>query len=154
MSQDESSTEQLTTFYIGPELFGIEVMRVQEVTGAQVIQKVPLSPPFVKGLINLRGQIATAIGLHELFGQERPVVEKQPMTVVCKLDGNLVSFLVDDIGDVVEVEKKDFEQVPGTLTDVQQKYIKGIYKMNGTLMSVLNLEVMTNEISPGKETRE
>jgi len=146
-----SGTEQLTTFKVGTELFGIEVMRTQEVTGKQTIMPVPLAPPFVKGLINLRGQIATALGLHELFSSDA-APSAEPMSVVCKIDGNLVSLIVDAIGDVVEVERGLFEPAPSTLPHGVKRYIKGIYKMNGEFLSVVDLDAIAKELSPKTET--
>lgn len=139
-------TEQLTTFHIGNDLFGIEVMKVQEVTGQPSIIGVPLAPPFVRGLINLRGQIATALGLRELFGSP-DAPPAQQMSVVCKVDGNLVSLLVDSIGDVVEVTRSSFENPPETIPAGVRKYIKGIYKTDQTLLSVLDLEKLSKELS-------
>lgn len=142
-------TEQLTTFQIGSDLFGIEVMKVQEVTGQPSIIDVPLAPPFVRGLINLRGQIATALGLRELFGSH-DVPPAHQMSVVCKVDGNLVSLLVDSIGDVVEVTRSSFENPPETLPLGVRKYIKGIYKTDQSLLSVLDLEKLSKELSNSK----
>jgi purine-binding chemotaxis protein CheW len=142
--------EQLTTFYIGTDLYGIEVMKVQEVTGNPNVVPVPLAPPFVRGLINLRGQIATALGLRELFGKQTSNQAEQ-MSVVCKIDGNLVSLIVDNIGDVVEVEAAQFESAPDTIPADLRRYIKGIYKMNGALLSVIDLDTLAKELSPATE---
>lgn len=138
-------TEQLTTFYVGKELFGIEVMKVQEVTGTPYVVPVPLSPPFVRGLVNLRGQIATALGLRELFNKEHSA---QEMSVVCRLDGNLVSLIVDSIGDVLELDKSGFESTPDSIPLEVRKYIKGVYKMDGAFLSVIDLDILTKELSP------
>lgn len=141
--------EQLTTFQVDGDLFGIEVTKVQEVTGSPTVFKVPLAPSFVRGLINLRGQIATALGLREVF-QKMPKEEDQ-MSVVCKIDGNLVSLIVDSIGDVIEVDKSKFEPPPDTVSPEIKRFIKGIYKMNGVLLSVLNLETLSKELCPAVE---
>jgi purine-binding chemotaxis protein CheW len=142
--------EQLTTFYIGPNLFGIDVMRVQEVTGGASIEPVPLTPEFVLGLINLRGQIATALGLRELFGTPQRAAAEQ-MSVVCKIEGNLISLVVDSIGDVVEVGGVTFEAPPDTIPADVRKFVKGIYKMKGALLSVLDLEALAKQLSPSIE---
>ncbi|HLW56815.1 MAG TPA: chemotaxis protein CheW [Bacteriovoracaceae bacterium] len=140
-------TEQLTTFYIGKILFGIRVGRVQEVTGQTQITPVPRAPAFIRGLINLRGQITTAIDLNELF--KGPSQEKDDhMTVVCHMDGSLVSLIVDSIGDVVEVEKSCFEETPEVLPHGVRKYIKGIYKMKDELMSILDIDKIFEELFP------
>lgn len=143
-------SEQLTTFRVGAELFGIEVLKVQEVTGNMSVVPIPLAPVYVRGLINLRGQIATALGLRELFGQESATHETQ-MSVVCKIDGNLVSLIVDSIGDVIEVERESFEKIRGAVAEDHKKYVKGVYKLRDRLLSVLDLDVLAKELSPPTE---
>lgn len=139
--------EQLTTFYVGGELFGIEVMMVQEVTGTPSVVPVPLAPKFLQGLINLRGQIATAVDLSELFNHSVNKSEN-PMSVVCRIDGNLVSLVVDSIGDVVEVKRVNFETPPETIPLDVRRFVKGIYKMNDQFLSVIDLSAIALELSP------
>ncbi|MBX7231819.1 MAG: chemotaxis protein CheW [Bdellovibrionales bacterium] len=150
LKSEHKANELFTTFYVGNDFFGIEVMKVQEVTGSPRIISVPLAPKFVRGLINLRGQLATALGLHELFENKIQNTENQ-MSVVCKLDGNLVSLIVDSIGDVVEVNGKNFELPPDTLPPNIKPFVKGIYKMEGQLLSVLDLSRIGKELSPTME---
>jgi purine-binding chemotaxis protein CheW len=142
-----SRTELLTTFYVGGNYYGIEVMRVQEVTRSPTVIPVPLAPKFVCGLINLRGQLATALGLKELFGTRTEVGAEQ-MSVVCRVEGNLVSLVVDAIGDVIQVNERDFEAAPDTMPIAVRKFVKGIYKLDGSLLSVLNLDQLAKELSP------
>jgi purine-binding chemotaxis protein CheW len=151
-SKGQRICEQLTTFYVGKELFGIEVMKVQEVTGQQAVVPVPLAPQFVRGLVNLRGQIATAIGLNELFLQSSDPLERGQMSVVCRLDGNLVSLIVDAIGDVVEVECGEFEKTPDTVALSLRRFMKGIYKLNGAMLSVLDIEAICRELTTINES--
>lgn len=147
LTESIEAKEQLTTFYIGGELFGIDVMKVQEVTGRPNVVKVPLAPSFVRGLVNLRGQIATAIGLKELFMCQDESPENQ-MSVVCRIEGSLISLVVDSIGDVVEVEREYFEPTPDTVSNSIRQYVSGIYKLNGKLLSVIDVETIFKEISP------
>ena len=143
----ETGPELITTFYIGKDMYGIEVMKVQEVTRSPTVIQVPLAPPFVLGLINLRGQLATALGLRELFGTAKAESGEQ-MSVVCRMDGNLISLIVDTIGDVIEMDRKLYEAPPDTIPVGIKRFIKGIYKMNGALLSVLDLEKLSKELSP------
>ncbi len=145
--------ELLTTFYIGSDFYGIDVMKVQEVTGSLTVIPVPLAPKFVRGLINLRGQLATALGLKELFGTEQTESAVQ-MSVVCRMDGNLVSLIVDAIGDVVEVDAGSFEPPPDTVNAGVKQFLKGIYKLNGTLLSVLDLDKLSKELSSTADVNE
>ena len=139
--------DQLMTFYLGDDLYGIEVMEIQEVTGSLPVEKVPLAPKFIKGLINLRGQIATALDLRELFA----VTDCDPVdvqaSVVCKFNGNLVSLLVDSLGDVVETRSELEEDAPETLPHGIKKYLKSICKREGQLLSIIDLEKLNSELN-------
>lgn len=135
----EQENRQFTTFHIAGRLYGIDVLRVQEVTRALPIAEVPLAPRFVHGLINLRGQISTAISLRELFQISEPAPEDQ-MNVVCRLNEVLISFLVDGVGDVLELEAKDFELAPETVPDGIRRFIEGVYKTPAALMSVVDVD--------------
>lgn len=137
---------QFTTFYIDQDLYGIDVTRVQEVTGNPRVVPVPLAPDFVEGMVNLRGQIATALRLRALFGHgERPAGES--MSVVCRLDGSLVSLLVDVIGDVVEVDTRQFEAPLASQSGGIGRFLEGVCKMDGALMSIVDLEKLSQEMN-------
>lgn len=142
-----STHEQLTTFYVDGSLFGIEVMKVQEVTGTPTIFPVPRAPQHITGIINLRGQIATAVDLRILLASECAKVT-EAMTVICRSKAGLVSFVVDSIGDVVEVKKESFETTPDLIPASIRQYIRGIYKMDTELMCVLDTDKIFEELSP------
>ena len=133
------TVRQFSTFYISDRMYGIDVMRVQEITKALPMARIPLAPHYVHGLINLRGQISTAIGLRELFDINEIISEEQ-MNVVCKLNDVLVSFLVDRIGDVMELQSKDFEHAPETIPEGIRRFVEGVYKIPGTLLSVIDVD--------------
>jgi purine-binding chemotaxis protein CheW len=138
-------TRQFSTFTIDGRLYGIDVMKVQEVTKPLEVTLMRTAPPFIKGLINLRGQIATAIGLRELFGlSPDPSVKK--MTVVCKVEDILISLLVDNIGDVVEVSEKEFEPSPLSIPATIRSFMQGVYKTDTAILSIINLETILKEL--------
>lgn len=139
-------SEQYSTFKVAGRLYGIDVVKVQEVVKPMPMTIVPMAPDFVKGLINLRGQVATAIGLRELFNL--PVEDaSELMNVVCQFSGRLVSFLVDEIGDVIEVPKSDFEDTPKTIPQVVGKHMDGVYKVQNSLLSILNIDSIFKHIN-------
>lgn len=140
------SSLQFSTFYIADRLYGIDVMKVQEVTKALPTTKVPLAPPYVHGLINLRGQISTAIGLRELFDLKDNPPESQ-MNVVCRSQDLLLSFVVDRIGDVMEVPTVNFEESPDTIPEKIRRFMTGVYKIPGTLLSIIEVEKVTDVIT-------
>src|SRR6202049_3188542 len=117
--------QQFCTFFIDGFFYGIEVGKVQEVLRPQEMTGVPLAPEVVAGLINLRGQIVTAIDLRRRLGVRERLDGEVPMNVVVRTGDGAVSLLVDEIGDVVEVEEKDFEAAPDTLASASRELIRG-----------------------------
>lgn len=141
-----STTEQYSTFSIGDRLYGINVMKVQEVTKTMSMTRVPLAPAYVYGLINLRGQIATAVSLRELFKIKGPAPASE-MNVVCRVDGLLFSFLVDDIGDVVELETSKVATLPATVDQHLRGYLQGVYKLPNQILSIIDIEKISTAIN-------
>ena len=132
-------THQFSTFFVANRLYGIDVTRVQEVVRPMPMTPIPLAPEYVRGLINLRGQVATAIGLRQLFGlKDAPPDEF--MNVVCRVDGTLISLQVDEIGDVIEVAHSDYEVTPKTVAGDIRRFMSGIYKISGSLLSTIDVD--------------
>lgn len=141
-----SMNGQYSTFRIAGRLYGIDVIKVQEIVKPMPITKIPLSVSFIRGLINLRGQVATAIDLRELFGLSDAPPEA-PMNVVCRCDGALISLLVDDIGDVIEVTGDDYEETPKTIPASVRVYMSGVYKLKNALLSIIDIEKLFTQVN-------
>lgn len=137
---EEEEMKQLCTFYLDRHFFGISVDCVQEVIRYQEMTPLPLASEAFQGLINLRGQIVTAIDLRTLLSIEQRPAEKLPMNVVVKTSDGAVSFLVDEIGDVLEADENDFESPPMTIDPKVRSLIRGTYKLDGELLLVLDTE--------------
>jgi len=143
--ENHANTRQFATFMIASRWYGIDVMCVQEVTKPMEVTLMRTAPPFVKGLINLRGQIATAIGLRELFAL--PLEESnEKMTVVCKVEDVLLSLLVDNIGDVVEVSDSKFEKSPQTIPANIKEFMLGVYKTDHAILSIISLDTILHQL--------
>src|SRR5215468_10972303 len=133
-----AGSKQLCTFYVAGTLFGIPVEQVQEVVRPQPITPVPLAPSVVQGLINLRGQILTAIDLRSRLGLGKAKDAARLMNVVVRTGDSPVSFLVDEIGDVLDVEEDSFEGPPETLQGDMRELIGGAYKLKERLLLALS----------------
>ena len=133
------ATSQLATFWLDGDLYGVEVEHVQEVLRSQGITRVPLAPPAVAGLINLRGQVVTAIELRERLGRPPRPEGTDAVVIVVRLHGEAVSLLVDSIADVVDVDVRDFEAPPDTLDGNVRELIRGAYKLSGQLLLALDV---------------
>jgi len=135
------SDRQLCTFRLAEFTFGIDVQRVQEVLRAQTMTPVPLANDVVEGLINLRGQIVTALDLRRRL--ELPLRgpdDEDPMNVVVSGDDGALALLVDAIGDVVEADDATFEPPPDNLAGIARELIRGAYKLDGMLLLLLDVD--------------
>jgi purine-binding chemotaxis protein CheW len=135
---------QYCTFYLDGRYFGIEVQKVQEVIRYQEMTRVPLAPPVVLGLINLRGQIVTALDLRRRLDLPERPADHMPVNVVVRTDDGAVSLLVDEIGDVLQVSEADFERSPETLRGAARDLIRGAYKLADRLLMILDTERAVN----------
>jgi purine-binding chemotaxis protein CheW len=131
---------QYCTFYVNGQYFGIDVLDVQEIIRAQEMTRVPLAPPEVRGLINLRGQIVTAIDLRRRLRLEERPADQRPINVVVRVEDGAISLLVDEIGDVLEVHEEAFEPPPETLQGLGRELIRGAYKLADRLLLVLDTQ--------------
>lgn len=145
-----AGTRQFCTFYAAGLYFGLDVMHVQEIIRYQELTRVPLAPPVVRGLINLRGQIVTALDLRRrLELPERPG-DQFPVNVVVQTEDGAVSLLVDEIGDVLEVPETAIERPPDTLTGPARDLILGACKLPDRLLLILNTAHTVNIAAVGR----
>lgn len=145
-----AKTQQFCTFFLKNQFFGVPVQAVQEVIRYQEMTRVPLVPQVIRGLINLRGQIVMAVDLRRRLGMEDRSESELPMNVVVRTDDGAVSFLVDEIGDVLEVEESCFESPPPTLKVETRELVRGVYKLQERLLLVLDTE---RTVSGGEAAR-
>ena len=138
-SKATPTSGQLATFRLDGDLYGVEVEHVQEVLRSQQLTRVPLAPSAVAGLINLRGQVVTAIELRERLGRPPRPEGTDAVVIVVRLRGEAVSLLVDSIADVVDVDASDFESPPDTLEGPARELIRGAYKLDGNLLLALDV---------------
>lgn len=144
--------QKFSTFYLDDFLFGIEVEKIQEVLGYQDITPVPLAPPMVLGLINLRGQIITAMSLRRRLGLgERNESEHSAINIVVRSKKDAVSLLVDSVGEVLELGSDTFELPPDTMESQSRELIRGVHKLKDKLMHVVDTDRAIELIGSIKE---
>jgi purine-binding chemotaxis protein CheW len=138
--EPSQSGAQYSTCFVADLFFGVDVLRVQEVLRFQPMTCVPQAPEEVEGLINLRGQIVTAIDMRRRLGLPPRAGDQTPMNMVVRTEDGIVSLLVDEIGDVLDVEASAFIEPPENIDAVARDLIRGVYKMKGRLLLVLDVE--------------
>ena len=135
---------QYCTFYVGGLFFGVDVLKVQEVIRHQPMTRVPLAPAMVRGLINLRGQIVTAIDMRSRLALEPFPPDFHAMNVVLRLDDCSLSMLVDEIGEVIHVKPEAHERTPDNLVGPARQLVRNVCKLENVLMLVLAEERLWN----------
>lgn len=136
----DAQTVQCCTFLLGGLFLGVEVTRVQEVIRRQQTTPVPLANRVIDGLINLRGEIVTTIDLRRRLDLPDRSPDVEPMNVVIRHDDGVVSLLVDEIGDVLEIDDATFELPPPTLPASTRDLIAGVHKLDGRLLLILDCD--------------
>jgi len=131
---------QFSTFYVADMFFGVDVLQVQEVLRAQQMSPVPQAPYVIEGLINLRGQIVTAIDMRRQLQLPPRAGEEAPMNMVVRTADGAVSLLVDEIGDVLAMDAATCERPPENLDAKARELIRGVYKLKDRLLLVLDTE--------------
>jgi purine-binding chemotaxis protein CheW len=131
---------QFSTFFVADLFFGVDVVRVQEVLRFQPMTRVPLAPDVIEGLINLRGQIVTAIDMRRRLHLPPRAAGQMPMNMVVRTGDGAVSLLVDEIGDVLDVDAATYERPPDNLDPAARELIRGVYKLKDRLLLVLDAE--------------
>jgi purine-binding chemotaxis protein CheW len=131
---------QFSTFFVADLFFGVDVLQVQEVLRSQYMTPVPQAPGAIEGLINLRGQIVTAIDMRRRLGLPPNAAGLASMNVVVRTADGAVSLLVDEIGDVVDMDASTCERPPDNLAPAARELIGGVYKLEDRLLLVLDEE--------------
>ena len=131
---------QLCTFRLDGRLYGVEVARVLEILRAPSVTKVPLASPWVRGLINLRGQVITALDLRLRLGLGEASTDSPLMGLVVRDEQDAVILLVDQVEDVLEVDLTTFETTPDTLRGAARALIRGAYKREDQLLLLLDID--------------
>lgn len=131
---------QLVTFTLGDHLFGLDVSQVQEVMRGQARTRVPLAPDTMAGLINLRGQVLTAVELRAVLGLPTREEGDKEMMVLVRHNDELVALMVDSIGAVVDVSMDQFEAPPETLGGPHRELIRGAFKLDRRLLLSLDID--------------
>jgi purine-binding chemotaxis protein CheW len=145
----EAGERQLCTFALDGHWFGVEVRRVQELIREQPMTPVPLAAAAVAGLMNLRGQIVTAVDMRRRLGLPEWPAGRAPVNVIVRSDDGVVALLVDEVGDVLTVAGADFEAPPATLRGAAREFARGAYKLPDRLLLALDLDRVLDLAAPG-----
>jgi purine-binding chemotaxis protein CheW len=139
-TKQENELLQLVTFGIGEEEFGIDILKVQEIIRTMAITKVPNSPPYVEGVINLRGKVIPVIDLRSRFNLDYRPHDSRTRIVVIELHGMIIGFVVDEVSEVLRIQSNTVEPPPPVVSGIESEYVKGVGKLGDRLLILLDLE--------------
>lgn len=144
--RQETELLQLVTFSIGDEEFGVEILKVQEIIRMLEITKVPKAPPFVEGVINLRGKVIPIIDLRKRFGLASRDHDKNTRIIVINIHSMIVGFVVDSVSEVLRLPLNTVEPPPPVVAGLDSDYISGVGKLEDRLLIMLDLDrLLSNE---------
>ena len=131
---------QLVTFSIDEEVFGVNILKVQEIIRIMEITRVPRSPEFVEGVINLRGRVIPIVDLRRRFGLAAIAHDKDTRIIVIELNSLVVGFIVDAVSEVLRIPADTVEPTPPGAAGVDSEYISGVGKLQDRLLILLDLD--------------
>jgi len=140
-----SDGSQFLTFNLGDELYGVDILRVQEIKGYTAVTKIPNTPPHIKGVLNLRGTIVPIIELRTKF--EMPTIDYTTFTViiVVVVRDKVMGLVVDSVSDVLNIDKKDIQAPPQFGAKVDVSFLNGIGKSGDKLIALLDMDRLLSE---------
>ena len=138
-------TIQLVSFRLANELYGIEITKVREIILITEITRIPQTPPYVKGLINLRNSVIPVIDLRTLFSMPQGQQSDESRIMVLQAGGRTVGIMVDAVCEVLRVKKDQIAPPPATVATLGKEYLTGIVKLDEQLLILLNIDSILAE---------
>jgi purine-binding chemotaxis protein CheW len=139
-SGDTTEGNQFLTFRLGDEVYGVDILRVQEIKGYTAVTKIPNQPGYIKGVMNLRGTIVPIVELRTKVGMETIDYTAHTVIVVVVVQGRIMGFVVDSVSDVLNIGKKDIQAPPKFGTKVDVSFLQGIAQCGDSLVALLNID--------------
>ena len=131
---------QLVVFTINAEEFGIEIDRINSIEKMLEIFKIPNTPEYIEGLVNLRGKVHTVFNLRKRFNMPCPEFNENNKIIMANTSASIIGVIVDEVKEIVKVEESDIEAAPKALANLKDKYLGGIAKADSRVIMLLDLE--------------
>jgi purine-binding chemotaxis protein CheW len=139
---------QLVTFQLGEELYGINIMDVKEIVRVQTIRAIPNAPTYVEGIFNLRSEIIPIINLHKRFHLKKVLNSEEDELlsgfIIIDIDGMKLGVIIDRVSRVVTIEKEDVQPPPQMLSGIGAEYIQGVVRQERGYLIILDIRDLFN----------
>ena len=132
--------QQFATFYVGELLLGVDIRQVQEINRQLDVTDVPQAPKFVRGVINLRGEVTTVMDLRTILGLEPTEVTRSSRNLIVNSGGESIGFLVDRISDILTLRSDEINPAPTNIKGIQGRYFSGVHTLESEILVLLNVE--------------
>jgi purine-binding chemotaxis protein CheW len=136
---------QWVTFFLDGEIYGVNVLQVQEVLRINEISPVPGAPEYVLGIINLRGNIVTVIDTRQRFGLRQIDLDDASRIIIIEVSGNVIGILVDSVAEVVYLRESEIENAPNVGNGEGSRYIQGVSNRDSRLLILVDLNKLLND---------
>jgi purine-binding chemotaxis protein CheW len=140
--------QQLVTFQLGEELYGIDIMDVKEIVRVQAIRAIPNAPAYVEGIFNLRSEIIPIINLHRRFHLKKILTSEEDELlsgfIILDIDSMKLGIIIDRVSRVVSIEKEDIQPPPQMLSGIGAEYIRGVVRQEQGYLIILNIRDLFN----------
>lgn len=133
-------TRQLVVFALNEEEFGLDIDRINSIEKMLEIFKIPNTPEYIEGLVNLRGKVHTVFNLRKRFNMSSPDFDENTKIIMANTSASIVGIIVDEVKEIVKVEDSDCEVTPKALSNLKEKYLDGIAKIDNRIIMLLDLE--------------
>lgn len=151
LAEIEEEHQEFATFMIGEEFFGVDILKVRDIIGISDITPVPKSPRFIKGVINLRGNIVPVVDLRVKFKMEERVYDGTTVIIVVEVRGRFIGMIVDSVADVIDIKTEGIHKSPHYSANVREDFIQSIGKKEDRLIIILDVDRILNTGEMGKE---
>jgi purine-binding chemotaxis protein CheW len=131
---------QLACFRIGTEMYALDIMRIKEIIRPQRLTPVPKAPPFIEGVINLRGAVVPVVDLRKRFEQPAPAPERRTRILICSLAGKIIGLMVDEVAEVRRYTRQDIQPAPQFLRGRGSEFFLGVCRRDEQLVMLIDLE--------------
>lgn len=141
---------QFVKFLVGNEVFGVDINQTREIIKLQEMLKVPNTPPYIEGLINLRGKVLTVFNLRKRLGFPESEFDENCKIIIVNYNDMDIGFTVDLVSEILRVPEESVETTPSSVSGVDNRFLSGVAKVNDKLILLLDLQSV---LTPDEEAK-